>query len=243
VKAIPAGGPGGRAVSGDDILAATIQAVYAKQLWPLLARSLSMAAHGDGTGIRAIADFFYGRNPDGTYDPFTDRYFTLSADEQRYPSTVDTFLDAGAHSWGLFDHAWWNSGYAELPWGLYPVTARDAFGGPFRVNADSPTVLVVGTTYDPATPYRGAKRLVTQLGQARLLTMRGDGHTAYGGNSPCIDGAVDAYLISHTVPAAGTVCRQAVPFAQPTGPAAAQTLDSGRSLLGPHVKPFVRLAR
>ena len=54
--------------------------------------------------------------------------------------------------------------------------------------------LVVGTTYDVATPYRGAKRLVARLGNARLLTMRGDGHTAYGGNSSCIDAAVDAYF-------------------------------------------------
>jgi hypothetical protein len=230
-------------VSGDDILTATIQAVYAKQLWPLLARSLSMAAHGDGTGIRAIADFFYGRNPDGTYDPFTDRYFTLSADEQRYPSAIDTFLAAGAHSWGLFDHTWWNSGYVELNWGLYPVGARDAFGGPFTVDATSPTILVVGTTYDPATPYRGAKRLVTELGRARLLTMRGDGHTAYPGNSPCIDSAVDAYLIDHTVPDAGTTCTQDVPFAQAGAGATALALGSKHVLLGQHVKPFLGRTR
>ena len=43
-----------------------------------------------------------------------------------------------------------------------------------------PTTLVVGTRYDPATPYKGAKRMVQQLGNARLLTMTGDGHTAYG---------------------------------------------------------------
>ena len=42
---------------------------------------------------------------------------------------------------------------------------------------------MVATTYDPATPYRGAKSLVRDLGNARLLTMRGDGHTAYRGNS------------------------------------------------------------
>ena len=45
--------------------------------------------------------------------------------------------------------------------------------------------------------------------------MRGDGHTAYGGNSDCIDAAVDAYLIDLAVPGAGTVCRQQVPFAFP----------------------------
>jgi hypothetical protein len=40
----------------------------------------------------------------------------------------------------------------------------------------------------------GALKLVRTLGNARLLTMRGDGHTAYGGNSPCIDDAVNARI-------------------------------------------------
>ena len=45
--------------------------------------------------------------------------------------------------------------------------------------------------------------------------MRGDGHTAYGGNSACIDAAVEAYLNDLTLPPAGTVCRQEVPFESP----------------------------
>jgi hypothetical protein len=76
-------------------------------------------------------------------------------------------------------------------------------------------VLVVGTTYDPATPYRGAKRMVSELGNARLLTMQGDGHCAYGGNSACIDDAVQAYFERGTLPKVGTMCQQEVPFAQP----------------------------
>jgi hypothetical protein len=199
-------------VTGDDVRAAVVQAVYAKQLWPLLALALDLAQAGDGVGIRTIADFFYGRLPDGAYDPFSDRFFTISAVEQQYPRDVNTFLDAGAQSWAMFDHAWWNAGYGELAWGLYPVQAKGIYTGPFRTATDSPTILVVGTTYDPATPYRGAKRLVAELGQARLLTMRGDGHTAYGMGSPCIDDAVDAYLLDATLPAAGTVCRQQVLF-------------------------------
>ena len=59
------------------------------------------------------------RNDDGSYDPLHDRYFNLGALEQRYPRDVGTYLDAGDHSWGLFDHFWWNHGYVELAWGLY----------------------------------------------------------------------------------------------------------------------------
>jgi hypothetical protein len=73
-------------------------------------------------------------------------------------------------------------------------------------------VLVVGNTHDPATPLSGAVALTERLGNARLLTMDGDGHGAYGGNSSCIDSAVDSYLFTGTLPAEGTVCPQEVPF-------------------------------
>ena len=66
----------------------------------------------------------------------------------------------------------------------------------------------------PATPYVWAKRLTAELGNARLLTMRGDGHTAsFGNNSPCIDAAVQAYLEETRLPRRHTVCSQDVPFA------------------------------
>ena len=52
--------------------------------------------------------------------------------------------------------------------------------------------------------------------------MDGDGHTAYGGNSVCIDTAVDAYLETLALPPAGTVCKQEVVDPQPQPTAAAQ---------------------
>jgi len=227
VTPIPASGDDPRPVDGDDIRAATTQAVYAKQLWPFLAVALGLAEAGDGVGIRVISDFFYGRLDDGRYDPLFDRFFAISALEGVFPSDVDTLLAGGEHSWALFDHFWFNAGYSDVPWGLYPVEPRGVFRGPFSVPSSSPTVLVVGTTGDPATPSRGAKRVVRELDSARLLTMRGDGHTAYGGNSVCIDAAVDAYLKELIVPAAGTTCRQQVPFELPTN--RAQALSTGNT--------------
>ncbi len=220
---LPASGDDPRPVDGDDVLAAAFVVMYAKQNWPLLAQSLALASQGDGSGIRFLADAFYGWLGDGSYDPLSDRYFTLGAIEQVYAPDIDGFLHNGALSWSEFDHAWWNAGYyAELPLGLFPVHAKKPFRGPFKAARSSPTVLVVGTTYDPATPYRDAKRMVAELGNARLLTMQGDGHTAYGGNSSCIDGAVEAYFFRGTVPKAGTVCVQDVPFAQPDAVAEAK---------------------
>jgi pimeloyl-ACP methyl ester carboxylesterase len=212
---IPAGGEDPRPVDGEDVLAAAVITIYSKFNWPFLAQALAEAENGDGTTVRLLADFFYAWRPDGTYDPVGDRYFVLGAVEQRYTSNPRFYLRAGEQSYSMFDHTWWNTGYVELPYGMFSVDARRAFHGPFRTRPNAPTTLVIGTTYDPATPYRGALAMVDQLRNARLLTMVGDGHTAYGGLSPCIDVAVNAYLVDGTLPAPGTICLQDVPFAQP----------------------------
>jgi pimeloyl-ACP methyl ester carboxylesterase len=229
----------GRTLDGDDIRAGSAQAMYSKSSWGDLGLALAQAANGDGTLMRDITDGFYGRNPDGSYDPLLDRYYTISALEQRYPKSVGVYLDAGDHSWGLFDHAFWNHGYTELAWGLWPVTPRGVFRGPFRTARQGPAALVVGTTYDPATPYRGSLRLARDLGNAQLLTMVGDGHTAYGGNSPCIDAAVDAYLEDAIVPAAGTTCVQDVPFGAPAPPVRSYAPQADElPELRPHMRPL-----
>jgi pimeloyl-ACP methyl ester carboxylesterase len=227
VQPLPATGSDPRPVSGEDALVAAAMAMYSKRLWPPLAAALTQAAAGDGAGLRVLADAFYGRTDNGSYDPISDRYFTIGALDQRYPRNIGFYLDAGRHSWGMFDHAWWNTGYIELNFGLYPVRPKGVFYGPFRANPRATTTLVVATRYDPATPYRGSVRLVTELGNARLLEMRGDGHTAYPRNSPCIDAAVDAYLKDLTVPAKGTVCQQEVPFQarEPQAPGAARRIS------------------
>jgi pimeloyl-ACP methyl ester carboxylesterase len=205
--------PDPRPVDGDDIRMGTAVFLYAKQNWPLLAEALKEAADGDASFMRQVVDeAFYARNPDGTFDPISDRYFTIGATEQRYPNRLQTYLQRGAQSFHDYPHFWWKSGYAEISYLYWPAHDGDAFAGPFSVPGSSATVLVIGTTHDPATPYGGAQSLTRQLGNARLLTMAGDGHTAYGGNSPCIDRATEAYLFTRSLPPAGKVCQQQVPF-------------------------------
>jgi len=97
------------------------------------------------------------------------------------------------------------------------VHANGVYRGPYAVDPAANTALVIGTTYDPATPYQWAQRLTAQLGNAELVTMIGDGHTAFGGNSRCIDDAVVTYIETVTLPPDGTVCRQDITF--PSSPA------------------------
>jgi hypothetical protein len=72
--------------------------------------------------------------------------------------------------------------------------------------AGAPPILVVGTLRDPATPYRWAQALTRDLSSGVLLGWNGDGHTAYGEGSSCVDTIVNDYFVSLKVPSSGMVC-------------------------------------
>lgn len=95
----------------------------------------------------------------------------------------------------------------------WPATAAQRYVGPWN-RATAAPVLLVSTTYDPATPYENAVDMTRLLAQARLLTVTGYGHTALLNPSTCANQYSGRYLISGTLPPAGTRCRQdAPPFA------------------------------
>jgi pimeloyl-ACP methyl ester carboxylesterase len=235
-----------RPIKGDDIRGAGTAAMYSKFSWGDLADGLAKASHGDGSKIRQLVDEnFYGRDQQtGQYDPLNDRYFILGANEQKYRrGDVGSYLEAGEDCWELFDHVYDNCGYVELNYGLWPVQAHDVFRGPFRVPKSAATPLVVDTTYDPATPYRGGQLLARDLGNARLLTMKGDGHTAYGNGSPdCIDPAVENYLVNRVLTPPGKKCQQEVPFEKPEEAAAKQRSAAQQQdrQIRLHTRPLVR---
>jgi hypothetical protein len=64
---------------------------------------------------------------------------------------------------------------------------------------------VIGTTGDPATPVEQAERVAAGLADGHLLVFDGEGHTAYS-SSPCVQDAVEAYLVDGTLPADGARC-------------------------------------
>lgn len=101
--------------------------------------------------------------------------------------------------------------WASSPCAGWPAsTKEDRFTGPYDVTTSAP-VLVVGNTYDPATPLSGARAVNRLLGGSRLLVLDGWGHGALG-SGPCVGNAYAAYLIDGDLPAPGTVCRPKRPL-------------------------------
>ena len=100
----------------------------------------------------------------------------------------------------------WGGSWAVSACTGMPKAAPGDKLGNVRVT-NTPPVLVVGTTGDPATPYGGAAVVVGRIAGAGLLTFESTEHTGYGsGRSSCVDGAVDAYLVDGVMPAPAATC-------------------------------------
>jgi len=71
---------------------------------------------------------------------------------------------------------------------------------------DAPTILLLNSRHDPATPYAWALNIHDQAPHdTALVTYEGSGHAVYT-RSACTRAVTDAYLLALTVPRPGTSC-------------------------------------
>ncbi|MFA3877588.1 alpha/beta hydrolase [Streptomyces sp. MMCC 100] len=205
-KPIPAGDADGRKLTESLATTGVIAAMYDEGAWQQLRESLTSAMkEKDGAGLLILSDSYYEREADGGYSNLMfanaavnclDLPAAFSSPDEVRAALPDFEKASPVFGEGL---AW-----SSLNCAYWPVKPT---GEPHRIEAAGATpIVVVGTTRDPATPYRWAEALSDQLSSGRLLTYEGDGHTAYGRGSACIDSAINTYLLSGTAPKDGTRC-------------------------------------
>jgi hypothetical protein len=68
-------------------------------------------------------------------------------------------------------------------------------------------VLVIGTRFDPATPYANTRPFAEKFDDARVLTVEGYGHTTLA-VSTCADAAIARYLVDGEAPRDRSTCEQ-----------------------------------
>ncbi|MFF9814234.1 alpha/beta hydrolase [Streptomyces sp. NPDC014006] len=203
---IPAGDADGRKLGEALATTGVIAAMYDEAAWEQLREALTSAMkQNDGAGLLSLADSYYERDSGGRYANLMFANAAVNCLDLPPafdgPQEVAKALPAFEKASPVFGAglAW-----SSLNCAYWPVKAT---GEPQRIEArGAAPIVVVGTTRDPATPYRWARSLAGQLSSARLLTYVGDGHTAYGRGNSCIDSAIDAYLLRDTPPAAGKRC-------------------------------------
>lgn len=182
-----------------------IAAMYDESAWPQLREALAAADAGDGSGLLALADSYYEREPSGEYANLMYANAAVNCLDLppafAAPQDVTKALPSFEKASPVFGEGF---AWAALNCAYWPVPAT---GTAHRVEAEGAApIVVVGTTRDPATPYHWAESLADQLSSGTLLTYEGDGHTAYGRGSDCIDTAINTYLLEGTPPPAGKKC-------------------------------------
>jgi pimeloyl-ACP methyl ester carboxylesterase len=204
---VPTGDADGRRLSESLALTGVIAAMYDEGTWEQLREALTSAMkENDGAGLLVLSDGYYERDAEGRYGNLM--FANAAVNCLDLPPAFDTPDEVRA-SLPAFEKASPVFGeglaWASLNCAYWPVRAT---GEPHRIAAaGAAPVVIVGTTRDPATPYRWAQSLARQLSSARLLTYDGDGHTAYGRGSTCIDSAINAYLLRGTPPAHTKRCK------------------------------------
>ena len=190
-----------RTVTGADIVAALSEYLYTtEQNWEPLNKALDQAInHRDGSAFVASEeqDTSSKDGGGGAFQAVTCLDYPVEGDKTTWAAQYEqakreapVFADS-AVGMDLVCSVWGHNGTRK----------------PTQIHArGAAPILVVGTTGDPATPYAWSKSLAEQLDSGQLLTWEGNGHTAYGGDASCVNDAVDAYLISGTMPKKGLTC-------------------------------------
>jgi pimeloyl-ACP methyl ester carboxylesterase len=203
---IPTGDADGRRLTESLATTGVIAAMYDEGAWQQLREALASAMkEKDGAGLLVLSDSYYEREADGGYSNLMFANAAVNCLDLpaafSSPDEVRAALPEFEKASPVFGEGF---AWSSLNCAYWPVRPT---GEPHRIEAAGATpIVVVGTTRDPATPYRWAQALAGQLSSGRLLTYEGDGHTAYGRGSTCVDTTINTYLLRGTPPADGKRC-------------------------------------
>ncbi|MGC9544464.1 alpha/beta hydrolase [Streptomyces sp. UG1] len=188
-------------------LTGIITPLYSEASWPTLTSALEAAERGDGSQLLALADDYNERDASGRYGTGTHSQRVISCLDDKQRPTVEEakkLLPRFEKVSPVFGPmlGWDTAGWCHD----WPVAGQ--YDTPEVSAPGAAPILLVGNTGDPATPYEGTQRMADELGKgvAVTLTWEGEGHSAYGKGSDCVDSAVNAYLLRGTVPKDGKVC-------------------------------------
>ncbi len=202
----------GGQMSYAELVSSTVVALYSLSTWSAQASSLQSlwlkvtAGHRDGTAApRFAAGSAQAGRASGPYSGQEQELAIACGESPSPPPSAFAPMNAFAYDRSGAVGPYWAWDYE--PCATWPAKSADRYAGPWNHYTPSP-VLVIGNTFDPATPYQSAVAMARQLGHARLLTLDGYGHTALLNPSTCVQRYEVRYFIRGILPPRGTRCRQ-----------------------------------
>lgn len=199
-------------VTYSALVAAIYSSLYNAMSWPAMAQMLYELEAGNSTLATAFLEHALWQ-----YDPTLPSPPSRKPDSEELGSLVicaDSY-DAppprdGLHWW---DQLWanmttdaWISGNSRF-FNVFPCRhftkywpePAEVFRGDLNNTLKNP-VLLIGETYDPATPLRNGRRLLAEMGKnARLIAHHGYGHSSRD-TSNCTDSIAKTFILEGTLP-------------------------------------------
>ncbi|MBW4041000.1 MAG: alpha/beta hydrolase [Acidobacteria bacterium] len=204
LRAAPIRATDGRDVNSVVVRTAIDAALYDTAAWPSLTEAFVALLRGRGDPMQQLADSYVDRGSKGYTDNLFEAIYAVDCLDKPVATDPATLRQQGklldaADPLRAADNT---DDLGDQVCGNWPVPVQ---GSAHRVTAKgAPPIVVLGTTGDPATPYAWARSLAGQLPGGVLLTLRGQGHTAYRDKVACINDRVDGFFVSGTLPAATT---------------------------------------
>lgn len=174
--------------------------------WPNLAIQLDAAARGDGSALATAGRLLTTAFSAQDVAPGLPAVALTCADSparqgpRAWRKVVDRLTGVSFIYGPVL--SWWR----WAPCASWPVRSAERYTGPWDASTKN-SILVIGTRFDPNTPYANARRTSRRLGDAVLLTHQGYSHTSPPDPSACVKRATRRYLVGLVTPPRGTVCR------------------------------------
>ena len=190
----------GRAVNSAVLHTAIDASLYDEGSWTVLSQAIALLLRGRPDAVQQLADDYVDRGASGYTSNLFEAIYAVNCLDKPVATNATTLAEEGkqldaADPLRAADNA---NDLGDPVCGNWPVKVE---GSVHRVTAKgAPPIVVLGTTGDPATPYAWAQSLAGQLPGGVLLSLRGQGHTAYRNRVPCINDPVDRFFVQGTVP-------------------------------------------
>lgn len=185
-------------------------AMYKPMNWPDTAQMLFELESGNATLAANLLDLSWSDHtykPPYSHDPSSSELEYLVICSDSYDAPLPDGLDWWNDLWGNMTTQSWIAGnsrfFAVLPcrhFNTYWPRPSEVYRGDLNHTLNTP-VLLIASTYDPATPLRNGRRLLGEMGpNARLIVHNGYGHSSRRDSSDCTDRIAKAYILHGTLP-------------------------------------------
>ncbi len=204
--------------------------MYVAAAFPDLAAALAALEHFDAAtpAEKELIEAVFGSFFDASLYAV---FFAVTCNDTLWPRDPGHYVrlsDRLGRRYPLLGYSW-----IEQPCAFWPYRAPE----PQRVDgAGLPTVLMINSTHDPATPYEGAQLAHRAFRNSRFVTVRNDGdHGQFASGNACVDEIGTRFFVDGVAPRRDTTC-EGLPLPGPqsaqqaVAPAtrAAEALSAGR---------------